>query len=503
MKPPIDFEKAQKQSSRIVDLYINKFLSLKSIAEEIGTNRHYISRILKDSGVDVKGSNSSLKQIALRTKGEEIKNLYLKGESFRSLSEKTGLTYLSLKGILEDLAVPLRKRDPYRCLKDFMEQNSKDIIRLYCEEKYTLEKLEYIYNIRSSKIRSFLEEKGVKIRKRLDPTIFIKENKGIFTELYESGTTFTEMQRYFDCSYCTIHKIRDLLNLDPSIPRNRNIYSLNDNIFKTIDSEEKAYWLGFLLGDGCCLDTNGYKIISLALQGGDHSHLVKFRNFLDNDTPIGIRKTGNSSACSITVRSSNLFNDLCSYGVKPRKANIACFLNMDNNPYLKHAYRGLIDADGSLGLYTIKGRLSPSIALGSTSYAMIDQYQRYISNNVDVGFGRLKISERQPKKKNHRSLFSLRTYHIKACKLICYLYKDSTIFLDRKMKIAQKVIDKGNYYLTNHSLVLNWDKVAYIRSLKGKRSIYSLAKELKVSYSTVYNVMHNKTWKEEVQQKAE
>ena len=28
-------------------------------------------------------------------------------------------------------------------------------------------------------------------------------------------------------------------------------YNVNDNYFNKIDNEEKAYWLGFLLADGC------------------------------------------------------------------------------------------------------------------------------------------------------------------------------------------------------------------------------------------------------------
>ena len=31
----------------------------------------------------------------------------------------------------------------------------------------------------------------------------------------------------------------------------RRKFSLNESYFETIDSEEKAYWLGFILADGC------------------------------------------------------------------------------------------------------------------------------------------------------------------------------------------------------------------------------------------------------------
>ena len=53
-------------------------------------------------------------------------------------------------------------------------------------------------------------------------------------------------------------------------------YSYNTSIFKQIDTEEKAYWLGFLYADGYVSD----KGVELALKESDYNHLIKFDRFI-------------------------------------------------------------------------------------------------------------------------------------------------------------------------------------------------------------------------------
>ena len=55
-------------------------------------------------------------------------------------------------------------------------------------------------------------------------------------------------------------------------------YNFSESIFQTIDSPEKAYWLGFLYADGY----NSYKgIVSLCLNEEDVDHLEKFKKILN------------------------------------------------------------------------------------------------------------------------------------------------------------------------------------------------------------------------------
>jgi hypothetical protein len=59
-------------------------------------------------------------------------------------------------------------------------------------------------------------------------------------------------------------------------------YKFNENFFKDIDTENKAYWLGFLYADGCILDMklgDGTKVpqtVQISISIDDIEILYKF-----------------------------------------------------------------------------------------------------------------------------------------------------------------------------------------------------------------------------------
>lgn len=59
-------------------------------------------------------------------------------------------------------------------------------------------------------------------------------------------------------------------------------YSLNENFFQEINTEEKAYWLGFLMADGCILDQpQRSKRLTVALKEKDINILHKLNKSLE------------------------------------------------------------------------------------------------------------------------------------------------------------------------------------------------------------------------------
>ncbi len=61
-------------------------------------------------------------------------------------------------------------------------------------------------------------------------------------------------------------------------PNNAGGYNINENVFDNIDTEEKAYWLGFLYADGYVTYKNYTIGLGVALK--DIDHLRKFKDFL-------------------------------------------------------------------------------------------------------------------------------------------------------------------------------------------------------------------------------
>ena len=122
---------------------------------------------------------------------------------------------------------------------------------------------------------------------------------------------------------------------------------LKERFFETIDSEEKAYFLGLIIADG-----NVYKepnsgrqhSISITLDENDKYLLEKFKEVLNANTAISQDGRGCNQ---FAVRSDLMAEDLKKYGVVERKSLITYLPQIDDN-YMNHLIRGIFDGDGSI-----------------------------------------------------------------------------------------------------------------------------------------------------------
>jgi hypothetical protein len=108
--------------------------------------------------------------------------------------------------------------------------------------------------------------------------------------------------------------------------------------FQVIDSEEKAYWLGFFLADGCVTSTNR---ITVELSMRDREHLESFREALKAEHTIKTYRSG----VSLTLRSSEMVADLERLGIGPRKSTREVVPPLPTK-HTAHFWRGVFDGDG-------------------------------------------------------------------------------------------------------------------------------------------------------------
>ena len=172
-------------------------------------------------------------------------------------------------------------------------------------------------------------------------------------ELYLEGKSLREIGALFGgLNKNTIKKILNdngikLRTLSQSrIQDNRNEY-----IFSTIDTEEKAYWLGFLAADGCI--SGNYIIISL--QAKDKNHLEKFKAFLNVESAsisTYLKKDTKGIAreyCRFSIGCKQMAEDLKKVGCVENKSLI---LMPPENFIPEEFYldwiRGYFDGDGGL-----------------------------------------------------------------------------------------------------------------------------------------------------------
>ena len=207
----------------------------------------------------------------------------------------------------------------------------------------------------------------------------------------------------------------------------------NVHVFDIIDTEEKAYWLGFLYADGCVsydASRNSYRI-GLALKSIDIEHLKKFKAFLQDsrdDSVIKIYKYGPNGnkiheGCRYIVSNEHLAKELINLGCTFKKSLTLTFPDIKkfNNPDLIFDFiRGYIDGDGSLSKTTLKsGKPYPHINLVGTNNFLtgVIKYLPQFGNIYTLKGGRV---------------FQANSYGKKAQEIANKLYGHATIYLDRK-----------------------------------------------------------------------
>jgi hypothetical protein len=112
------------------------------------------------------------------------------------------------------------------------------------------------------------------------------------------------------------HKIGEL-GLGLARPRN-NPCRVKRHFFQVINTDEKAYWLGFLAADGTVYIGGRQHTVRLDLQPRDLHWLTRFR---DTIAP-GAKITQNGDrSYSISIGSQEMAHDLIALGIGPRKSN--------------------------------------------------------------------------------------------------------------------------------------------------------------------------------------
>lgn len=266
------------------------------------------------------------------------------------------------------------------------------------------------------------------------------EEKQEIAKFYEAGNSLLETGKQFGISGCqTKRLIKELVTIKPA----RRYVTLNHDFFETIDTEEKAYWLGFLTADGFLLTNKkviNYKIC-LKLQECDVEHIKLFLKTIGSDkTPYftstkdkRTNKTYTNYATSVS--SEKMYKDLNNKGIYERKTwNCSPYI-MENIDLQKHYWRGFIDGDGCLA---IRSHINEKTKITSFSYRL----SVVGTEQMCTGF-KLFCDLFCPLTRNIYKEKDYYRFHLSgkvAIDMMNILYKDSTVYLDRKYKTYLNIL---------------------------------------------------------------
>ena len=259
-------------------------------------------------------------------------------------------------------------------------------------------------------------------------------------------------------------------------------YNFNQYYFDNIDSPDKAYWIGFLWGDGSIYPERGDFKIELSIK--DKSHLEKFKECLESTHPIkdypnyghGFCKELKGNTSSRFYISNKYIVKILSekYGIVKNRTDFQKIIENVSQEYYRDLIRGLIDSDGGICFNSNKTPCEYSIYLiASESVLNFVNKWLYEQGMTKTYYDQFKRHpERDGDMKNLRITGNLRTLEIGLS-----LYNNSNIYLDRKKEIIDELIKQCKQYITTNPQ-LQCKKLS--RYNKIKKDIYKILKEYNI-----------------------
>ncbi len=269
---------------------------------------------------------------------------------------------------------------------------------------------------------------------------------------YQGGTSVRRIRKDFFVGEETVKQVlaknfQPVRNHYQSQATRVTKYNFNRRFFSEINSEEKAYWLGFIAADGGIRDSKDSFGLAISLAEKDGEHLMRFLQSIDSDHPIHLRKGGPGDCKGkdfirqdqrwVFIGSKQLAQDLSLHGITPRKTYTLSWPVIPEENY-RHYLRGYFDGDGFWGVSLKDGGKRTVIKFSVTSsLPFLYGAQDYLVNKLNLA--RNKITEVGKSGKIGCLEYSAKQQCLCIAKL---LYDDATIFLPRKFEKIRPFLEE-------------------------------------------------------------
>lgn len=288
------------------------------------------------------------------------------------------------------------------------------------------------------------------------PKHITKEEKDDIINFYKAHPmTIDDVAQHFNISNPSIIKILNEYKTKRYSKVQLFSPNLIENYFENIDTEEKAYFLGLIVTDGCVHNTKGKQnLISLTLQEKDEYLLEEFKRQIKSNKTI----THDGRGCSeLNILSNKMVNDLRKYDIIPNKSLRTVFpKNLPVNLY-PHFIRGVLDGDGSISYYgrNKQGRNSHTKAIRFCQGNELFLQDIVNHLNKECGIEEIKVY----KEKENLWSISYRK-NVSMIKLIHYMYDNAHVYMTRKKDLCDLIIKEILQYGSTEITIESNDSIA-------------------------------------------
>ncbi len=272
--------------------------------------------------------------------------------------------------------------------------------------------------------------------------IELDESKVI--ELYDKYRSLRKVAKILGTSITPVRRVLYSNQIEMNTSR---VYKIDEVYFEVIDTEHKAYWLGFLYADGCVrIRKDTSHLLSFKQHKRDKDIFIKFNKCLNSNYPF--KPVKNTNTYQIEIGSKKIVKSLISKGCVPRKSLVLSFPeeSMLSIDLQRHFIRGYFDGDGSISVVQQEKCKYPSPRLNisgtkSVVFAMKDIL-------VLSGMKNIIASKYTYKKAKNDLWYVILNTKKDILSFYQYIYEDTSVFMDRKNKKFNYLIDKGylKYY---------------------------------------------------------
>ena len=285
----------------------------------------------------------------------------------------------------------------------------------------------------------------------------IELNENQVIKLYNKYRSLRKVAKILKTSITPIRRILYSNQVEMNTSR---VYKIDETYFETIDTEHKAYWLGFLYADGCVrIREDTSHSLSFKQHKRDKDIFIKFNKCLNSNYPF--KPVKNTNVYQIEIGSKKLVKALVSKGCMPKKSLILSFPEDIVLPVnlQKHFIRGYFDGDGSISIVHQKKCKYPSPILNIAGTKNVMSFTKEIL--LREGMEGSRITPYMNKKAKNKLWYVILTRKKDILLFYRYIYGNASIFMERKYK-------KFNYLIDNGHLEYYWGTAQRNRDKKGR-----------------------------------
>lgn len=256
-------------------------------------------------------------------------------------------------------------------------------------------------------------------------------------EKYDNGTTVPELALEYSISESSLYK--RIANNKWGKTSRKTKYFCNETYFDVIDTEHKAYWLGFLYADGYILSKRSpgeQQSFGFSISTTDIELCEKFKADLKSNHPVNIYNGSSSffkeggTYARILITSQHMVDMLKQHGLTENKTYTITWPQLRAD-LIPHFIRGYSDGDGSI----VIAHLTTGRSAGTIKYSWSITSTKEMCQGIlnFLGKPNLKLYQRFPERQVNNWTMEV-SGNQQVPKLFSKIYDNATIFLERKYK---------------------------------------------------------------------